>query len=110
MKFNGQELKFNIGFIRKMDELYSERIDFGGFEMQFGTGLASAEFHLQLLSVPMLSDIILAASQNMTQDKVDAAIEKYAEEHGSLEKLFKEVGESLKKSPVIVATLKGLAG
>ena len=109
IKNKEQELKFNIGFIRRLDELHSVDIDVLGVDMQFGVGLITANVQLQQYSPTMLSDVIRAAA-SCSQAEADKAIEDYAEEHGSLDKLFAEVHAELKKSPVVKTTLAKMMG
>lgn len=109
IKNKEKELKYNIGFIRRLDEIHSVEVDVLGVEMQFGVGLVSANVQLGQYSPTILSDIIRAAAE-CTQAEADKAIEDYAEKEGSLEKLFKEVSSELKKSPVVKTTLKKMMG
>ena len=109
IKNKEQQLKFNIGFIRRLDEIHNVELDVLGVDMQFGVGLISANVQLAQYSPVILSDVIRAAA-NCSQAEADKAIEDYAEEHGSLDKLFKEVSVELKKSPVVKTTLKEMMG
>lgn len=101
------ELKFNIGFIRRLDELHNISLDVLGVDMQFGVGLVVANAQLQQYSPVMLSDIVQAAA-DCTRDQAEKAVEDYAEKNGSLDKLFEGVTDGLKKSPVVATTLKKL--
>lgn len=103
------ELKFNIGFIRRLDTIHNVHIEAFGLDMQFGIGLITASVQLAQYSPPMLSDVIQAAAA-CTSLEADKAVEDYAEQHGSLDELFKEVLDELKKSPVVKTTLAKLTG
>lgn len=103
VKNSTKELTFNIGFMRKLDARYSV-IQNG---LAIGAGLGVALPQLENGSVTMLADVIAAAwPGNPSQAIIDDAIDKYAEENGSLETLFDEVLASLKASPTIKATIE----
>ncbi len=109
IKNKEKELKFNIGFIRRLDEIHNVGVDVLGVEMQFGVGLISASVQLSQYSPMILSDIIRAAA-DCSQAEADKAIEDYAEKEGSLDKLFEEVSLELKNSPVVKTTLNKMMG
>ncbi|NLC25377.1 MAG: hypothetical protein GX777_01960 [Fastidiosipila sp.] len=111
VKGKEQELKFNMGFIRRLDEIHSIKVDVmgAGDGMAFGVGLVYADIQLKQYSPVMLSDVIRAAT-NCSIIDADKAIEDYAEENGSLDKLFDGVIDGLKKSPVVKTTLMKMVG
>jgi len=98
-----KELKFGIGFIRNLDEIY--KADVNG--IQFGMGLNMAMVQLQQYNPSALSQVIRAATKgNIRLETIDEAIEQYAEAEDGLEQLFEEVLAEVGKSPVTKATLK----
>ena len=98
-----RELKFGIGFIRKLDEIY--KVDYNGIE--FGMGLNMANVQLQQYNPSALSDVICAAVKgNVSQRQVDEAIEDYAEENDGLGDLFEQVIEEMGKSAIVKDSLK----
>ena len=100
-----RELKFGIGFIRKLDDVYKAEVN--GFS--FGMGLNMAMVQLEQYNPSALSEVIRAAIKgNVALNAVDEAVEDYAEENDGLEELFEEVIENLGKSTTIKATLKKL--
>ena len=104
-KINGkeQELKFGIGFIRKLDEVYTA--DMNG--VKFGMGLSMAMIQLQQYNPSALSEVIRAASKgNVRLISIDDAIEEYAEENDGLNQLFTDVLEAVGKSKITKDTLK----
>lgn len=104
IKDENAKLKFGVKFVRLMDEKY--KIDYQGLE--FGMGVMHAQMGLAQRSVPMLSDIIHAATKGeYLQEDVDDAVEEHAEKEG-LKKLFKQIEDELGKSPVVQETLKAL--
>lgn len=97
-----KELKFGIGFIRNLDEVY--KADVNG--IQFGMGLNMAMIQLQQYNPSALSEVIKAAAKGSARLKdVDEAVEAYAEENDGLDSLFEEVIEEVGKSTVTKATL-----
>ena len=100
-----RELKFGIGFIRKLDEVYT--IDMNG--IPFGMGLTMASAQLQQFNPATLSEVVRCASTgNPSLRDVDTALEEYAEEHDGLGELFDEVTEALGKSPLVKDTMERL--
>lgn len=105
LEINGKEkeLRFDIGFIRQLDELY--KADANG--LSFGMGLQMATIQLQSYNPTALSDVVRCAVKGKPRlQEIDDAIYNYAEENRDLEGLFEEVIEELGKSPVVKATLK----
>jgi hypothetical protein len=100
------QLKFGLKCIRELDKVY--KVDTQG--LQFGMGVNLAVIQLQTKSVSGLSNVIKAAISHTDDapniDKVDAAVEKYAEENDGLNKLFNEIQDEMGKSPVMKETLK----
>lgn len=104
-EINGKEreLKFGIGFIRKLDEVY--KVDYNGIE--FGMGLNMANIQLQQFNPTALSEVIQAAVRGVTSQKqVDEALEDYAEENDGLGDLFEQVIEEMGKSAIVKDSLK----
>ena len=104
-EINGKEreLKFGIGFIRKLDEVY--KVDYNGIE--FGMGLNMANIQLQQFNPTALSEVIQAAVRGVTSQKqVDEALEVYAEENDGLGDLFEQVIEEMGKSAIVKDSLK----
>ena len=104
-EINGKEreLKFGIGFIRKLDEVY--KVDYNGIE--FGMGLNMANVQLQQFNPTALSEVIQAAVRGVTSQKqVDEALENYAEENNGLGDLFEQVIEEMGKSTIVKDSLK----
>ena len=98
-----RELKFGIGFIRKLDEIY--KVDYNGIE--FGMGLNMANVQLQQYNPSALSDVICAAAKgNVSQRQVDEAIEEYADENDGLGDLFESIIEEMGKSTIVKDSLK----
>ena len=98
-----RELKFGIGFIRKLDEVY--KVDYNGIE--FGMGLNMANIQLQQFNPTALSEVIQAAVRGVTSQKqVDEALEDYAEENDGLGYLFEQVIEEMGKSAIVKDSLK----
>jgi|SRR5699024_815928 len=96
-----RELRFGIGFIRKLDEAY--QLEMSG--IQFGAGLMMANVQLQQYNPAALSEVIRCASNgNPSLRDVDKAVEDYAEENDGLGSLFEEVIEQMGKSPVVKDT------
>ena len=105
LEINGKirELKFGIGFIRKLDEIY--KVDYNGIE--FGMGLNMANVQLQQYNPSALSDVICAAVKgNVSQRQVDEAIEEYADENDGLGDLFESIIEEMGKSTIVKDSLK----
>ncbi|WP_018659911.1 tail assembly chaperone [Allofustis seminis] len=104
-EINGKlrELKFGIGFVRKLNEIYSVERD--GVAVDFGIGMAA--IGLSQYNPATLSDVIRCSAQgNPSQKQVDDAIEKYAEKHGEINELFNEVNEAMGKSSIVKGTLE----
>lgn len=100
-----RELKFGIGFIRRLDEVYT--VDMNG--IPFGMGLTMANAQLQQFNPATLSEVIrCAATGNPSLRDVDNAIEEHAEDNDGLGDLFDEVLEELGKSPIVKDTMKRL--
>ena len=98
-----RELKFGIGFIRKLDDVY--KVDYNGIE--FGMGLNMANIQLQQFNPTALSEVIQAAVRGVTSQKqVDEALENYAEENNGLGDLFEQVIEEMGKSAIVKDSLK----
>lgn len=109
LNINGKdtELRFDVGFIRRLDEVY--KIENKSQGIQFGMGLMSANIYLKQFSPPALSDIIRCAIKpTPSQVTIDKFIEDYADKHGDLDQLFTDVSDALGKSNVCKATLKNL--
>jgi len=100
------QLKFGVKCVRELDKVY--KIDREGLE--FGMGVNLAFVQLQTKSITGLSNVIKAAISHVESapniDKVDAAVEAYAEENDGLNKLFDEILDEMGKSPVMKETLK----
>lgn len=100
------ELKFGIKCVRELDKVY--KIDRDGLE--FGMGVNLSFVQLETKSVTGLSNIIKAAISHINSapniNKVDEALEVYADENDGLSKLFDEIKEAMGKSPVMKETLK----
>lgn len=97
-----RELKFGIGFIRKLDDVY--KVDYNGIE--FGMGLNMANIQLQQFNPTALSEVIQAAVRGVTSQKqVDEALEDYAEENDGLGDLFEQVIEEMGKSAIVKDSL-----
>lgn len=104
-EINGKEreLKFGIGFIRKLDEVYKAEVS----GVSFGMGLNMANVHLQQFNPSALSEVIHAAVKgNVSLKQVDDAVEEYADEHGGLGNLFDEVLSEMGKSTIVKDSLK----
>lgn len=104
-EINGKEreLKFGIGFIRKLDEVY--KVEYNGIE--FGMGLNMANAQLQQFNPTALSEVIRSAIKgNVSQRQMDEAIEEYADENDGLGSLFESVIDEMGKSTVVKDTLK----
>ena len=102
---NGKErqLKFGIGFIRKLDDVY--KVDYNGIE--FGMGLNMANIQLQQFNPTALSEVIQVAVRGVTSQKqVDEALEVYAEENDGLGDLFEQIIEEMGKSAIVKDSLK----
>ena len=98
-----RELKFGIGFIRKLDDVY--KVDYNGIE--FGMGLNMANIQLQQFNPTALVEVIHAAVRGVTSQKqVDEALEVYAEENDGLGSLFDLVIEEMGKSAIVKDSLK----
>ena len=98
-----RELKFGIGFIRKLDDVY--KVDYNGIE--FGMGLNMANIQLQQFNPTALMEVIHAAVRGVTSQKqVDEALEDYAEENDGLGDLFEQVIEEMGKSAIVKDSLK----
>lgn len=98
-----RELKFGIGFIRKLDDVY--KVDYNGIE--FGMGLNMANIQLQQFNPTALSEVIRAAIRGTaSQKQVDEALEDYAEENDGLGDLFEQVIKEMGKSAIVKDSLK----
>ena len=98
-----RELKFNMRFVRKLDEFY--KVEQQGLEMGMGVNVAFNALNMRSLSD--LAKIIRSAVDGASNVlDVDKAIEDYAEEHGTLEPLFKELSEEMGKSALLTATVE----
>ena len=98
-----RELKFGIGFIRKLDDVY--KVDYNGIE--FGMGLNMANIQLQQFNPTALVEVIHAAVRGVTSQKqVDEALEVYAEENDGLGDLFEQIIEEMGKSAIVKDSLK----
>lgn len=99
-----RELKFDMKFVRRMDEFYKYETE--GFAM--GMGVSMGEQALKMYSITDLAKIVRCAVEGSpTILEVDKCIEEFAEENGSLEPLFDELIESMGKSPLLKATIEG---
>ena len=97
-----RELKFGIGFIRKLDDVY--KVDYNG--IAFGMGLNMANIQLQQFNPTALSEVIQAAVKGVTSQKqVDEALEEYADENDGLGDLFEQVIEEMGKSAIVKDSL-----
>lgn len=106
-KINGKDvkLKFGVKFIRILDEKHT--VDYQGFE--FGMGLLNAAQGIEQMSVPLLSDIVYAATKGeYAQDDIDESIEDFAEKEGGLKKLFDQIKKQLGESEVVKDTLANI--
>ena len=107
MKFDigdkAYDLKFSFGFIKEMDKAY--KVEQNGLEM--GIGVSMGYNALNMYSVNDLAKIIyLSAVGSPSLKQVENALEANAKEHGELSKLFDEVKNELKNSPMTKATIK----
>lgn len=98
------ELKFNIGFISRLDELYY--VESGG--MKFGQGFEQATLGLFNQNIPTLANVIKAAANDgKFSDKViEEALEDYAEANEGLDSLFEEVIAGLKGAKIVGAKVQ----
>ena len=97
-----RELKFGIGFIRKLDDVY--KVDYNGIE--FGMGLNMANIQLQQFNPTALVEVIHAAVRGVTSQKqVDEAVEDYADENDGLGELFELIMEEMGKSAIVKDSL-----
>lgn len=95
----------NMKFVRKMDEFYKMEIS-EGFYM--GMGVSMGQQALKMYSITDLAKIVrCAVDGSPTILEVDKCLEDYAIENGSLGGLFDELIESMGKSPLLKATIKG---
>lgn len=101
IKGKEQELKFDVGFIRRLDEIYFEVGTYGGLDVMYGTGLVNLRFHMFLRSAPMLAEVIHCAVEGSNMADVEKAIENYGAEHGEIVSLFDKVMEAVKNSPTV---------
>ena len=98
-----KELKFNMRFVRKLDEFY--KIEQDGFEMGFGVNMAINALNMRSLSD--LAKVIRSSVEGASNVlDVDKAIEQYAEENGTLEPLFAGISEEMGKSALLKATVE----
>lgn len=107
IEINGKEreLKFGIGFVRKLDELYRAEVE----GIEFGVGLAVAQLQLSQKNPAALSDVIhCAIVRGSTTNAIDSFVEDYAEENEGLDSLFEEVLDSMGKSYVVKSNLEKL--
>ena len=106
LKVSGKlrELKFDMKFVRRMDEFY--KVELEGFTM--GMGVAMGEQALKMYSITDLGKIIRCSVEgNPTILEVDKTLEEYAIENDGLETLFDALIEEMGKSPLLKATIKG---
>lgn len=100
------QLQFGVKCVRELDKIY--KIDREG--LQFGMGVNLAFVQLQAKSISALANVIKAAISHIdiapNMDKVDAAVDIYAEENGGLGKLFDGILDGMGKSPVMEETMK----
>lgn len=109
MEFNingkTKELKFGIGFIRKLDAKYTGEME----GIKFGMGMMMATVQLRQYNPAALSDVIHCAMKGSPKvNDVDEVIEAYADEHDGLGDLFEEVLSEMGKSNVIKDTQERL--
>jgi len=98
-----QELKFNIGFIRALNKVYTA--DMNG--ISFGMGLNMANVQLQQYDPSGLTEVIRAALKGKFKlETIDEAVELYAEENDGLGGLFEAIIEEMGKSVVVKDTMK----
>lgn len=103
MKGEEKTLKFGVGFVRKLDDLYKAQVE----GIEFGVGLTVAHMHMAQRNPAALADVIRCAiPRGSTVVAVDQFVEQYAEENDGLEELFKGVEEALGKSSVVKSTMK----
>lgn len=100
------ELKFGLRFIRELDKVY--KVDYQGLE--FGMGVNLAFMNLNQYNPTALVEVIKAAVSHESSppklNKIEEAIEDYAEENDGLKALFEDVLDELGKSAVVKDTLK----
>lgn len=102
-----RELKFNMGFARRIDEAYTYDLKSEGLSM--GMGLEMGYPLLLSRKLTALTEFCKAAiGGDVTYLQVEKAIDDYAEKHGELETLFEYVIGELGKSPVTKATVTKL--
>lgn len=95
-----RELKFGIGFVRELDKIYCMKSD----GLEYGMGLALAYPQLSAFSLSALANVIQCAlPRSIKQDKIDEAIELYAEEHDGLTELFEDLKSGLETSLITKA-------
>lgn len=100
-----RELRFGIGFIRKLDDVYT--VEMNG--IPFGIGLTMASAQLQQYNPAALSEVVRCASNgNPSLRDVDNAIEEYADKNDGLGELFELVIGEMGKSSVVKDTMKKL--
>ena len=107
IKVNGKarELKFNMGFIRRLDEIYFFESD----GLSFSAGLMKGYPSLQMGSPTDLANFVRCAmGDNISQAQVERALDDYAEENDGLDDLFDYVISELGKSPVTKSTVNKL--
>lgn len=107
LKVNGKdrELKFNMGFIRRLDDMYVFNKD----GMRFGAGIALGYPMLEQRSPVALADFCRCAIQEkVSESQIDEALDAYAEANDGLESLFDGVIGELGKSSVVKAMIKKL--
>lgn len=98
-----RELRFGIGFIRKLDQVYI--VEMNG--IPFGMGLTMASAQLNQYNPSALSEVIRCASTGSPSLRsVDKAVEEYAVENDGLGDLFDEVKEEMGKSPIVKDTME----
>lgn len=100
------QLKFGLKCIRELDKVY--KVDREG--LQFGMGVNLAFMQLNTKSVSALSNVIKAAVSHVESapniEKVDVAVENFAEENEGLGKLFDQIIDEMGKSPVMKETVQ----
>lgn len=105
LDINGKpvELKLNFGFIERMDKRFAQdkQTEEMGIGLAVGLGILERTY-----SPAVLADVIHLATDEASKKDVKEAIEEYAEEEGTLEPLFEEVIDAIKKAPMLTATLK----
>lgn len=101
-----QELKFGVGFVRRLDKKYFQERE----GVEFGLGLNLAYPLLIAKNITALSDVISCALPGTVSVlTVDNSLDAYADEFGGLGTLFDEVLEGLENSNSLKDTVQAIA-